>query len=84
MTRDKNNLENIYSDYINKLSNLVTITEKNILVNINNAKTEITNEGCDTQKIISNVDYPSLTKKDVNIFNLKRYVLENIKVDDYN
>lgn len=82
ITRDKELLERKYSNYINKVSNLINVTDKKIVIKVNDEITELSNDFIENYNYTSNVNYPELQKKEINIFNLKKFVLENIKVED--
>lgn len=82
ITRDKERLEKKYSTYINKLANTINVTEKKVIVKINTDIKEFTNATSKEHLKDSNVIYPNLINKQVNIFNLKKFVLENIKIQD--
>jgi hypothetical protein len=80
-TRDKEKLEKDYSNYIDKLANHIILDEKKIFIKI-----------CDTEKEFDNqiihelvekveINYPILEDKEIKLFNLKRYILRNIKIE---
>lgn len=80
-TRDKEELEKKYSNYINKLSNSISLDDDQVSIRINNQIMNFNNEIIEEQQSIPVIDYPSVVHNEINIFNLKKYVLENIKVD---
>lgn len=76
LTRSKSNLEEQYGSYINNLSNEITVTEKNIKLKISGEKTEIENKNEEIKLKEPEIDYPKLMDSHIQIFDLKKYVIE--------
>ena len=81
-TRDKKDVEDKYTAYINKLLNSINMTEKKIEVDINGEIDTIENSIIPNEKYKENITYTKRTVQEIKIFNLKKYILENIKLDD--
>lgn len=81
-TRDKKSVEDKYTTYINKLLNSINITEKEIEVNINGKIDIISNDIVPIYSHKENIEYIKRSVQEIKIFNLKKYILENIKLDD--
>lgn len=69
-TRDKQRLEEKYSNYMNKISNDIEVTEKEVVIKINGETTVIKNEKI-IRSSLSQVVYPILKNRTLNIFNIK-------------
>ena len=81
-TRDKDKLENSYSNYINKLANNIIVDENKIDLIIGRDITTIPNKEIKDNYAKSNIEYPILDKMPIEIFNLKKFIIENIKIDN--
>lgn len=77
VTRDKDNLIKKYTDYINKLCNVIDVTEKEIKFNIENEEKNITNEFTTLKETKSNVIYPTLVKDKISLFDVEKFIGEN-------
>jgi hypothetical protein len=81
-TRDKERLEKLYSNYINKLSNKIILHDKKILVKIGDEEKEIPNVQIKEETTKSIIDYPKLKDCEIKIFNLKKYIINNISINN--
>ena len=78
-TRDKKRIENIYSSYLKKICDYIFVNEENIVINNSNFEYENKFEVIDIKN--SNIVYPSMKKGVTQIFNLKKFIIDNIKID---
>lgn len=78
-TRDKEQFEKKYSTYINKVSNQVEVDEQNIFIKINNKTVSIRNKMNENVSYDIDIDYPMLQNKNLNIFDLRNYLLNHEK-----
>lgn len=76
LTRSLEDLNNKYGLYINKLSNIINVTNKNIKIMIDDEVENIDNEFFDNENINVNVDYPIIMKNTIAIFDLEKFVKE--------
>ena len=80
-TRDKDSLENSYSKYINKLANNIVMDDSRISYFVGSELIEMPNKEIKDNYDSLQVEYPSLNKIEAKVFNLKKYVIDNIRVD---
>ena len=80
-TRDKDKLENSYSKYINKLANNIVVDDNRISLTMGCELVEMPNKEIKDSYDSLQVKYPTLNKAAIEVFNLKKYIIDNIRVD---
>ena len=78
-TRDKKRMESKYLSYLKKICDYIFVKEENIVINNSNFEYENKFEVIDIKN--SNIVYPSMKKGVTQIFNLKKFIIDNIKID---
>lgn len=78
-TRDKKDIETKYTTYINKITDYIEITTKNINININNEIIELENNQSEETPNNINITYPTPKEQTIKIFNLKKFILKNFR-----
>lgn len=79
-TRDKDKLERYYTNYIYKVSNAIEINDDEIIINIGGKANSIKNQSVNNE-YISNIEYPKNNKKEIKLFNIKKFIIDNIKIE---
>ena len=78
-TRSFEDLLTNYSSYITKLSNRISISSDKIEVVINDIKEVIDNDFEKVEFDFENIEYPMLSKTEIKLFDLKKYVNDKKK-----
>lgn len=79
-TRDKEKLEGYFTNYIYKLSNTIRINDDEIVINISGKEKCIENKPI-SNDYISNIKYPENNVKEIKLFNIKKFIIDNIKIE---
>ena len=81
-TRSVNDVIKKYGDYLSKLCNFVYVDNKKIELNLDGDKIIEDNLFEDIDESIGNVNYPKLENNKIGLFDLNKYVIDNVK--EYN